>query len=117
MDEAEKLCRVEQRSHTSNTLSALSYLAIAAGVSGKDELGISLSKKIRDVAQKMGLFGVEPTDQLASRFHYLPPDKIKILASAAWGAYGYLTFVSLSLRGSIGLIITGTVGSTTQPSR
>jgi hypothetical protein len=93
MDEAEKLCRVEQRSHTSNTLSALSYLTIAAGVSGKDELGISLSKKIRALAQKMGLFGVEPTDQLASRFHCLPPEKIKSLASAAWGAYGYLTLV------------------------
>jgi hypothetical protein len=93
MDEAEKLCRVEQRSHTSNTLSALSYLTIAAGVSGKDELGISLSKKIRALAQKMGLFGVEPTDQLASRFHCLPQEKIKSLASAAWGAYGYLTLV------------------------
>jgi hypothetical protein len=93
MDEAEKLCRVEQRSHTSNTLSALSYLTIAAGVSGKDELGISLSKKIRALAQKMGLFGVEPTDQLASRFHCLPPEKIKSLACAAWGVYGYLTLV------------------------
>jgi hypothetical protein len=93
MDEAERLWRVEQRSHTANTLSALSYLAIATGISGKDELGISISIKLRDLAQKMGLFGVEPTDQLASRFHYLAPEKIKSWASAAWGAYAWLTSV------------------------
>jgi hypothetical protein len=93
MDEAERLWRVEQRSHTSNNFSALSYLAIATGISGKDELGISISIKLRDLAQKMGLFGVEPTDQLASRFHYLAPEKIKSLAFAAWGAYAWLTSV------------------------
>jgi hypothetical protein len=91
MGEAERLWRTEQRSHTTNTLSALSYLAIATGISGSDELGTSLATKLRDLAQKLGMLGVQPTHQLALSFHYLSSDKIKSLAFAAWGAYAWLS--------------------------
>jgi hypothetical protein len=117
MDEAEKLWRTEHRSHTSNNLSALSYLAIATGISGKDELGSFLAAKLRDLAQKMGLLGVQPTDELVSRFHCLPSDKIKSLAFAAWGAYAWLTSVVAIFIQDLGLIITVTVVSTTQGSQ
>jgi hypothetical protein len=91
MEEAEKLWRTEQRSLTSNTLSALLCLAIAAGISGNDQMGTSLAARVRDIARKMGLFGVQPTDDLALKFHRLSPDKIRNQAFAAWGAYAFLT--------------------------
>jgi hypothetical protein len=93
MEEANKLWRTEQRSHTSNNLAALTYLAIASGISGNDQQGSSLVVKVNVLAHKLELLGVEPTDQLASRFHCLPPDKIKNMAFAAWGTYAWLTSV------------------------
>jgi hypothetical protein len=91
MDEAERFLHAERRSQTSNNVSALSYLAIATGICGKDELGSLLAAEVQDLAQKMGLLGVPATTQLISRFHCLPPEKMKSLACAAWGTYAWLT--------------------------
>ncbi len=117
MDEAKKLWCTEQRSHTSNNLSALSYLAIATGVSGKLESGTSYSGRLQDLAQEMGVFGVLPTNQLVSTFHSLSADKIKSLAFATWGAYAWLTLVVLAVVESLRLTVTVTVVFTTQRSQ
>jgi hypothetical protein len=67
------------------------YLALATGVSGRDEMGTVVAAECRGLAEKMGLLGVQPTDQLISTFHCLPLDEMKSLAFAAWGAYAWLT--------------------------
>lgn len=80
-----------------NNFAALSYLAIAAGASGEDELGISLAVQCRTLAATMNLFGVEPTGELISGLQCLPPNQIKSLSFAAWGAYAWVTLVVISI--------------------
>jgi hypothetical protein len=71
----------------------MTYLALAAGASGRDELGKSLAAECRGIAEKMGLMGVQPTDQLISTFNSLPPNEMKSMAFAAWGTYAWLSSV------------------------
>ncbi|KAJ8109113.1 hypothetical protein OPT61_g7694 [Boeremia exigua] len=106
MDEAEKLWRAEQHSRITNNLAALSYLAIATGISGKDELGHLFAVEVRNLAQNMGVFGICPTDELVLKYHGLSPDKIKSLASASWGAYTWLTLGRSTVTWGLWLIIT-----------
>lgn len=80
MSEAQNLLRSEQRSQSSNHLAALAYLALAAGASGSDELGISLAAECYALGKRLKLFGVRPTNEKASEFHCLPPDEIKSYA-------------------------------------
>ena len=94
--EAKQYWPAEKRSLTVNNFAALSYLAIAAGASGEDDLGISLAMECRTLAATMNLFGVEPTDDLISDFQCLPPDQIKSLSFAAWGAFAWLTLVVIT---------------------
>ena len=117
MDEAEKYWRAEQWMRTSNNLAALSYLAIANGISGRDKLGISLATECRELAEKMGYLGVRPTDQMVSTFHCLPLDEMKSSAFAAWGTYAWLTSVVATFPENLILTITVTAASTTQPSQ
>ena len=116
MDEAEKFWRAEQHSQTANNLAALLYLAIAAGTSGRDELGTLLAAECRDFAVKMSLLGVRPTDHLISTFYSLPLDEMKSLSFAAWGAYAWLTSVIPLLLIVKALTISGIVAFTTQMS-
>jgi hypothetical protein len=76
-----------------NYFAAITYLAIATGTCGEDGLAISIAAECRTLAASMNLFGVRPTDDTISRFHCFPPDKIKSLSFAAWGAYALLTLV------------------------
>lgn len=114
IDEAERFLKAEQRSQTSTHFAALSYLALATGASGRDERGIVLAAEVRNLAKRMNLFGVQPSDHLMSGFHNLPPDQIKSLAFAAWGAYAWLTSVAAILTSCLALTITAIVVSTTQ---
>ncbi|KAJ4111465.1 hypothetical protein NW768_011819 [Fusarium equiseti] len=90
IDEAQRLWQAEQPSQTPNQVAGLVYLALATGISGRDELGIFYAAECRKLAEVMNLFGVQPTETLVSTFHCLSPDKIKSLAFAAWGAFAWL---------------------------
>ncbi|KAK0387840.1 hypothetical protein NLU13_4085 [Sarocladium strictum] len=95
MEEAQKLLRSERRSQTSDHLAALTYLALAAGCSGSDELGVSLAAECHALAKRLKLLGVRPSDDLALEFHSLPLNDLKSWAAAAWGAYAWLTYRSI----------------------
>jgi hypothetical protein len=95
MDEAQNLRRSEQRSQTCTHLAALSYLALAAGASGSDELGIFLAAECYALAKELKLLGVPPSNELASKFHSLPLNEFKSYAFAAWGLYAWLTYRSI----------------------
>ncbi|EJP69166.1 nitrate assimilation regulatory protein nirA [Beauveria bassiana ARSEF 2860] len=92
LDEAQRLCRSEQRSQTTNHLAALTYLALSTGASGRDEIGSSIAIECRQLAEKMNLMGVKPTKELVSQLHSLPLKEMKSSAFAAWGAYAWLTY-------------------------
>lgn len=95
MEEAQKLLRSERRSQTSEHLAALTYLALAAGCSGSDELGVSLAAECHALAKRLKLLGVRPSDDLALEFHSLPLNELKSWAAVAWGAYAWLTSVEI----------------------
>ncbi|KAK2040168.1 hypothetical protein LZ31DRAFT_558122 [Colletotrichum somersetense] len=87
-----KLLWTVERSHDNAlNLAAMCYLAMAAGISGHEDLAFALLKDIRAMATRMDLFGVWPTDELLRVFHQLPLEKFKAMATAAWGTYGWLT--------------------------
>jgi hypothetical protein len=59
--------------------------------SGNDDLAMRLARESYDMAIRMNVFGVAPTDSLTTAFHRLTPDKIKELSYAAWGTYTWLS--------------------------
>ncbi|KAM3465603.1 hypothetical protein MY5147_004790 [Beauveria neobassiana] len=97
LDEAQRLCRSEQRSQTTNHLAALTYLALSTGASGREEIGSSIAIECRQLAEKMNLMGVKPTKELVSQLHSLPLKEMKSSAFAAWGAYAWLTLEAIFL--------------------
>ncbi|KAK2031992.1 hypothetical protein LX32DRAFT_237142 [Colletotrichum zoysiae] len=87
-----KILWTAERSHDNAlNLAAMCYLAMAAGMSGHEDMAFALLKDIRAMATRMNLFGVQPTDELLGVFHQLPLEKFKAMATAAWGTYGWLT--------------------------
>jgi hypothetical protein len=73
------------------TLAAMCYLAMAAGMSGREDLGVLLLGDIRAMAPRMNLFGARPSNEVLKTYHQLLPEQLKAIAAAAWGAYGWLT--------------------------
>ncbi|KAI9158884.1 Acetyl-coenzyme A transferase nodX [Paramyrothecium foliicola] len=90
--EAEMLWYAERSTDTPINLAAMCYLAMASSTGGHESLAMLLLADIRTMATRMNLFGAQPSPKLLATFHHLPTDKFKALASAAWGAYGWLTY-------------------------
>ena len=91
MEEAEILQKSEHSIDSLTTLSALSYLSVAAIWAGKDELGHKSTEEAHEMAKRMKLFDTPPAEDLLLSFHELPPDEVKASAHLAWGCYGWLT--------------------------
>lgn len=91
--EAEKHWHAERSIDKPVNLAAMCYLCMASGMSGHEGLAFTLLEDIRDMAMRMRLFGIRATEDDVASFHRLPEDKFKEVAAAAWGAYGWLTYV------------------------
>lgn len=72
-------------------LAALCYLSMAGVMSGNDSLMYPPAAEARDMAERMNLISIRPSDESVMAFHQLSPEKIRQLANAAWGAYVWLT--------------------------
>jgi hypothetical protein len=91
MLEAEKMWQAERTSDSAMTLAAMAYLSIAASMSGKENLGLSLVSECRIWAMRMNYFGVQPTNEMVLTFHQLSPDNIRQQSHVAWGVYAGVT--------------------------
>ncbi|RBR09333.1 uncharacterized protein FIESC28_09941 [Fusarium coffeatum] len=92
--EARLLWETERHNDSSTNLAAMAFLSMSGGMAGREELMLQTLADIRAMAARMNLFGIRVSDEALKFFHELPPDKFRALASAAWGAYGWLTFYS-----------------------
>lgn len=64
---------------------------MSGGMAGREDLMLQTLADIRAMAARMNLFGIRVSEEALKSFHQVPQDKFRALASAAWGAYGWLT--------------------------
>ena len=69
----------------------MTFLSMSGRMAGREDLMLQTLADIRAMAARMNLFGVRVSDEALKSFHQLSPDKFRALATAAWGAYGWLT--------------------------
>jgi hypothetical protein len=91
IEESDTLLQAEQNLDSATKLAATCYLAMATLVSGNDGIAWRVARESHDIAIRMNLFGVPPTDSLILAFHQLSPDKINELSFVAWGTYSWLS--------------------------
>ncbi|KAM0290474.1 hypothetical protein ACHAO9_004831 [Fusarium lateritium] len=93
--DAERLWQLEGKTDSPCNLAALCYLAMATGMSGREAVTIPVLTESRAMGARMGMFGVEPSEELIEYFHRFPGGKLRAHAAAAWGAYNWLTYHSM----------------------
>ncbi|KAM0242114.1 hypothetical protein ACHAP5_007351 [Fusarium lateritium] len=93
--DAEHLWQLEGKTDSPCNLAALCYLAMATGMSGREEVTIPVLTESRAMGARMGMFGVQPSEELIEYFHRFPGGKLRAHAAAAWGAYNWLTYHSM----------------------
>ena len=91
MQDAERLWHTEHTSDTPTTLAALCCLSMAGIMHGNESLRGPPMAEARRMAERMKLFGSLPTEEDLVAFQQLSPEKMRGMASASWGVYGWLT--------------------------
>ncbi|KAH8671613.1 hypothetical protein BX600DRAFT_434712 [Xylariales sp. PMI_506] len=87
LTEAETLWPGERNSDSPTSFAAMTTLWVASICLGRESLHLELMADCRQMAERLGLFGVRPTPELIKRFRQLPPRKLRAASHAAWGCY------------------------------
>lgn len=57
----------------------------------KDDLSLEILEDGRQMAARLGLFGLRSDHPKALALQAMPPDSIRMASHVAWGAYNWLT--------------------------
>jgi hypothetical protein len=91
-NEAQHHLNQERDSATIVNVAAITTLSFGCLTHGKDSLGNGLLLEARQMAEQLGLLGVDH-DQIAAKiaaFQQMPSEWIKAASHIAWGAYGWI---------------------------
>lgn len=89
--EAKKYYDAECSSDSAINTSALFMFSMACTYQGKDPLALKVLDHGRQMAARLGLFGLPRDDPKALALQNMPPDLARMTAHVAWGGYNWLT--------------------------